>query len=614
MRLYQIILVPCVNHIRMTSVKSVTLNVPSEYHVNPWFFQADAEEVALVLDLASRLPRVVEHERNEIEAKLYAARDDATREAIRKVLKEATNKADAHVKQEMTQLQMEIQKLKSEKQAILDANKISEDRCIAANQQIASLRETYEIQLAQKDNHLQLELAKTSAYEKHLTETTDIKIDTVKREMALEHTQHLQKLQHELNLAKFQNETLRTEQDSLLQAARQDEINKASTHVRELEKEHTAAFETLRAAKVTSDDKLVEAATEKCKLAEEMALIHSKHAEEQSHMQAKIHTLTTQVAELQSPMARGNCGEWNIAQTLRDIGYHVEDTSEGDLKMQGYLDLLVKPERDSTENMRIAIEGKNKKNIKKASQEKVAKRDKDLDDDIETFKIRAQQGIKNGLFDAAIFVSIRAHTKMGAPVVLSMFEDTTNRPLAPVTYIGPEKGKNATPITQEQLETHVYMMFHLLEQCHIIRSDLCNGLKDQELDSFQILFDQLGGHLNKTFADLRKQEHLIDELRTNLTSIRCKCIQMFRSLCNVNSHIPWLQRKIEADWLSVYEDARQKSLTSTEATVWNNLSRNKATIEHSIGKEAMQMAIRMENNTDDASQEQQRKRVRQDDV
>ena len=40
-----------------------------------------------------------------------------------------------------------------------------------------------------------------------------------------------------------------------------------------------------------------------------------------------------------------------------------------------------------------------------------------------------------------MFVSIRAHTKMGAPVVLEMFEDSTDRALAPVSYIGPEKSK-----------------------------------------------------------------------------------------------------------------------------------------------------------------------------
>ena len=124
-------------------------------------------------------------------------------------------------------------------------------------------------------------------------------------------------------------------------------------------------------------------------------------------------------------------GEFDTAQTLRDIGFHVDDTSEGEKKDTGYLDLLVRPDSSTVSNMRIAIEVKNKKTIKKASDEKARKREKDIDDDIKTFQSRAKDGIKKGLFDAAIFVSIRAHTKMGAPVVLEMFDDTTNRPLAP---------------------------------------------------------------------------------------------------------------------------------------------------------------------------------------
>ena len=91
-------------------------------------------------------------------------------------------------------------------------------------------------------------------------------------------------------------------------------------------------------------------------------------------------------------------------------------------------------------------------------------------------------------------------------------------------------------------------MFNLLEKCHNIRRDLCNGLKDEELNSLQVLFEHMGGHLNKTFVDLRKQEQLIDEMKLNLTNIRCKCIQMFRQIHYTNTHIRWLNRKIEAAW------------------------------------------------------------------
>ena len=188
--------------------------------------------------------------------------------------------------------------------------------------------------------------------------------------------------------------------------------------------------------------------------------------------------------------------------------------------------------------MRIAIEVKNKKTIKKASDNKVKHREKDLDDDIKTFQQRARDGIKNGLFDAAMSVSIHAHTKMGAPVVLEMFEDSTDRALAPVSCIGPEKSKIVVPLSQEQLECQMHMMFCVLEQCHFIRRDLCNGLKDNEISSFQSLFDRMGEHLNNTFVDLRKQEALIHDMQTNLTGLRCRCIQMFRSVHKINGKIP----------------------------------------------------------------------------
>ena len=198
------------------------------------------------------------------------------------------------------------------------------------------------------------------------------------------------------------------------------------------------------------------------------------------------------------------------------------------------------------------------------------------------------------MFDAAIFVSIRAHTKMGAPVVLEMFDDTTNRPLAPVSYIGPEKSKVVVPLTQEQLETQVQMMFCVLEQCHTIQRDLCNGLKDEEISSFQTLFQKMGTHLNNTFSDLRRQETHIHEMSKALTDIRFRCIQMFSSIYNLNNQIPWLNRKLDADWMPVYERAKAQALTLSDADVWNRMNKHKSTIENTIGKDAMFKSIHTE--------------------
>ena len=135
-----------------------------------------------------------------------------------------------------------------------------------------------------------------------------------------------------------------------------------------------------------------------------------------------------------------------------------------------------------------------------------------------------------------------------------------------VSYIGPEKSKIVVPLSQEQLECQMHMMFCVLEQCHLIRRDLCNGLKDNEISSFfRRLFDRMGEHLNKTFVDLRKQEALIHDMQTNLTGLRCRCIQMFRSVYTINSKIPWLKRKLDADWISVYDTAKERRKTMTGA-------------------------------------------------
>ena len=343
---------------------------------------------------------------------------------------------------------------------------------------------------------------------------------------------------------------------------------------------------------------VVEMATVKCQLTEEFS-------RQQLQYTTEIQALQNTIGELKNPLNRGNCGEFDVAQTLRDAGFIVEDTSEGEKKDMGYLDLLVRHD-DTTDNMRIAVEVKNKKTIKKASDDKVKRKDKDLDDDIKTFENRVSHGIKNGLFDAAIFVSIRAHTKMGGPVVMEMFPDTTNRPLAPVSYIGPEKSKVVVPLTQEQLETHVYMMFSVLEKCHVIQRDLCNGLKDDEIASFQTMFEDMSAFFNKTFVDLRKQEQLIQDMNSTLTSMRSRCISMFRSIHSTNEHIPWLKRKITPEWMSVYDQSLERSLTMNDADVWNRVSKHKATIESTIGKDAMMMAIRSELNEEQSKKTQKK--------
>ena len=119
--------------------------------------------------------------------------------------------------------------------------------------------------------------------------------------------------------------------------------------------------------------------------------------------------------------------------------------------------------------------------------------------------------------------------------------------------MGPERAKVVTPITQEQVETHVLMVLALLSQCHNIRRELCNGLRDEHVDSIQQFVDSTGAHLNEVFADISKQSKLIDDLRGTLNTVRMRCIHMCVDLWSVNRGTPWLGRNLPVPWMDAYQ-------------------------------------------------------------
>lgn len=308
-----------------------------------------------------------------------------------------------------------------------------------------------------------------------------------------------------------------------------------------------------------------------CAKATEAGEVQERHAE-------VVATLKERIGELETPMGRGRAGELDVTQTLRDVGLHVEDTSMGEKKDLGYLDLLVRPEGSDDSNMRVAIEMKNVREVQK----------RDRDD----FERKVASGVARNLFDAAIFISIRAHTKMGNPVVLQMFPDDGNRPLVPVTWLGTERAKNVTPITQEQVETHVFMMLALLSQCHNIRRELCNGLRDEHVEGLQGFVDEANVGFQDTFADLARQNKMLDDMRASLNVVRARCIGMYTSLWSLNRSVPWLGRSgVHTAWMDYYQTARQKlDMGMREAEVWNQCSKGKNVIERSVGREAMFLA------------------------
>lgn len=497
----------------------VTLRVPAHYALDAWFASASPEEVADALDVAARVVRFV------------TERGDDKR-LVRDAYEEVLARRDG-----------------THAATLLDLTQRAE----RAETESFDLR----MRLQEKEHAIELNTQRLEALAAHAEETFQMRMEAAVRAARAE-------TQNDHAALQRAHDQLTTSLQEQMERARADAAAVAQEAAR-------ADVEALRAQVHTLHD---------AKMAhEEAACAHLRATCEKAENHAtEVADLRTRIAELETPMGRGRAGEVDVAQTLRDAGFAVEDTSMGERRDAGYLDLLVQPEGSEDTNLRIAVELKNVRVVQK-----------EYRDD---FERKVKEGVRKDLFDAAIFLSIRAHTKKGGCVVLEMYPDEGNRPLVPVTWLGPEKGKAALPLTQEQVETHVHMMCGLLSQCHHIRRELCNGLRDDNVAKLQTFFDQTGAHFNETFADLAKQQKLLDDMKANLTGIRARAIAMFTSLWQHNREVHWLGRTIHAPWMEAYMTARDRAQHMDEARVWNQCSRNKSLIERSIGKDAMFQAIR----------------------
>ena len=517
-------------------VRDITLTVPDDFVLGSW--ATDPETTARILGIASLIPDFVRSECDE----------DGMRRLVSDAV-EATTKRDdrTHINDLETKLSN-------------------------TEQQVAELK----LRVATSAHHMEMEEARMRSREEHAVQTQHLTVENMVREGRAELHSQLQTLTVDHAQLQHAHQQLAQTLHEQVAHARRDAIAGG------VEKNNLQLAEISETNRVLQQEKV---ATEKtlCNQMRESCQQLEQHA-------GVVTELRTRISELETPMGRGRAGELNVAETLRDAGFVVEDTSMGEKRDMGHLDLLVRHESVGTDsgddvttsgNMRIAIELKNVKVVQKQER-----------DDFER-KVRA--GIASNLFDAAIFISIRAHTKKGAPVVLDMFMDEGKRPLVPVTWFGPERAKNATPLTPEQVETHVMMVSALLSQCHNIRRELCNGTRDVHMQSLQNMFDSMGVQLNGTFTDLSKQSKLIDDMRSTLTSIRVRAISMCTTIWHVNRDIPWLGRDVNMPWMDVYEGARVKTEEGMkDADIWNQCSRNKSSIERTIGKDAMFQSLRNE--------------------
>lgn len=364
-----------------------------------------------------------------------------------------------------------------------------------------------------------------------------------------------------------------------------DKVSTLEEHIRHLEVE----LQILKNTQQFNIDKaLLEQKSDTSLL--ENKLVDALNAKFQ--LSQEVNKLKEMNSQLLTPMSKGNIGEFTVASVAENIGFNVQDTSNGLLKNSGHLDLLL-----TKNNIRLAIEVKNKQSIGKASLNKVEKGHKDISDDIRTFQNRVRDGLKNNLFDAAVFISIRAPSKMGQPVTLEMNDD-----FVPIMYLGTENGSNAPHLSQEQIESQLYMMLSLVEHSRRIHAQFREISQHLSNDDLQIIFDKakisitsMSTLLNSTFDELNLQEKHIHSMNDSLTNIRIKCIKLFRHILAMK--FDNISQIIAPPWVQVFEHTKQNLMdnpSEKNSILWNKVNRNKTCIERSVSKDAFLAAIRDE--------------------
>ena len=116
--------------------------------------------------------------------------------------------------------------------------------------------------------------------------------------------------------------------------------------------------------------------------------------------------------------------------------------------------------------------------------------------------------------------------------------------------------------------------------------------EDVDIRKVQALVGCLSENFTALFTGLTKQCKTLEDLRSQLTETRARCINMFHTLWMVNRDVSWLERDVSAPWMDAFLLADSQTSTMKDAEIWNRLSKQKTVIERCIGKEAMFMVLR----------------------
>lgn len=346
-------------------------------------------------------------------------------------------------------------------------------------------------------------------------------------------------------------------------------------------------------------------------LSDEKIEMQNSHAEQARTQLTEIVALTKEnaalakeVEVLRTPASRGRIGEWAVADVLGENGFVVTDTSMGACKEEGFMDLLVSPH--GVPELRIAIECKNRQKI-------------DPNTDIATFLAKARDGVRKGMFDSAIFVSLRAHTKRPQAHAVEMVAiDPDEVPRVAVSYVGPERGAENASLAREALIGHVAMHTALTMECRRLRESLVHTPQERaegedaetsarQLDSLVSEFARrLCEEAQAILDDMASMSKTVATLQASIKGVRMRMVRIFlaavdtrrQGLALADQGAPLLTSWKDPAWVGDFETIRGRvNDGQSEAVSWKNTSeQQRRRLTQALGsRETVYAAVRSAN-------------------
>ena len=285
---------------------------------------------------------------------------------------------------------------------------------------------------------------------------------------------------------------------------------------------------------------------------EKISMLQDSALKTEQEKNSIITKLKDENAKLNTPMGKGESGEYVVEETLKNAGFNVFDTSKSPFKEQGYMDRIITEDGNfPTSGWSIAIEVKNKKRVVKST-------------DIDSFVKKSEAGLKSGLFNGSIFFSIEDSLgKTNTEIIYGL--DSSNIPIGPIGFYSPFT--TSSVLTQEQLVLCVMQHVNIMKQVQEFRTMIVNNVaKDKDISLIQNFFKRYVKDTKENFEEYSEMTKTVQKMTSLLETKKKKLFEQFKHLESVNSNVSWLNANFSIPLNITYENAKRKYETNKNAT------------------------------------------------